>query len=123
MSSEQFTAIFVTQKGLSSPVQLELKTFNLATRYLRAGLVLLIGLILSALLIGIPIIHFFAVPIGIVLSLILAVGKFKAQHIVKSGTGTCPACGKQVRIFKRPFKLPFVENCEHCRKELKVQLP
>jgi hypothetical protein len=122
MPTEQYKAIFLTKKGLSSPVSLELKSFTTISRSLRALLVLLVGLILSALLIGIPIIHFFAVPLGLILSVVLAIKKFKTNHVIQSGAGACPACGKEVKILKRPFKLPFAENCEHCRKELRVQI-
>jgi hypothetical protein len=122
MPTEQFKAIFTSQKGLSSPVILELKGFSHFARSARAFLVLLIGLTVSALLLGVPIIHFFAVPLGLVLTVVLAVKKFKTNYVIQSGAGACPACGKEVKILKRPFRLPFTENCEHCRKDLKVQI-
>jgi len=101
--------------------QLEVREFSNSQRITRAIIAGVIGIVISAALVLIPILHFFLVPIGLIITFAIVSRRLKTDRVIISGEGTCPACAAPFHILKRGYKLPFTDVCEKCSRQVQVR--
>lgn len=80
-----------------------------------------IGLFISAILVGIPILHFLLVPIGLIVTAVIVQHALNRTEIISGGEGPCPFCGSSMSFVQRRVKFPFLERCSECSRESTVQ--
>ena len=84
------------------------------------GSVMLLATVLSAF---IPMVHFVAVPLLFVSTILVVVFSLQSREYIDSGTGSCPACNALFRIRRRRFSLPFSDVCSQCGRQVMVREP
>lgn len=116
--------IYIQLSGATSKSagSLEVETFSSLTRLKRTIWTVIGGLALSILLAFIPILHFVLVPFGLLGTLFVASFRYAQRNKILSGTGTCPECKASFIIYARPFRLPFVDLCVACKRQISVKL-
>ena len=82
------------------------------------GIALLVATAIAAL---IPLVHFIAVPIGLIVLVTVVISTLKRKEIIDSGSGPCPGCGASFRIMRRKYGFPFQDVCEQCGRAVVVQ--
>lgn len=123
LSSEGVTQpIVLSAYGKQSSGKAIIKTFSRSERIRRAIRVAIIGLVISTLCAFIPILHFFLLPLGLLVSLVCMVWIFKQRALVLIGIGVCPCCGTEFHILRQSAKWPLIDVCEGCGRELQVTL-
>lgn len=99
---------------------LEVMQYSLHQRRARAlkawGLIW--GLTLAAVFV--PVVHFFAVPIGILTGPIVGWWVYHMHAQITGGNITCPKCNQGVKVEKQQPRWPVRELCTSCQTEFKV---
>lgn len=80
-----------------------------------------IGFLFSLLVALVPIVHFFLVPIGVILTVFLAYSSYKVKNYIAEGTCICPACSGVIKIYHRAEQLPFDDVCESCHRKVVIE--
>lgn len=80
----------------------------------------LAGITLTALSVFIPVVHFFSVPLGLLVTSVLIVKALGRGPSLEGAVVTCPACKQAIRISSRPLRFPFADVCESCRRSVSV---
>ncbi|MCO6430591.1 MAG: hypothetical protein J5J00_06990 [Deltaproteobacteria bacterium] len=75
---------------------------------------------LAVLFVFVPIVHFFAVPILVLLGPILAYASYSQSTVVLGGKGECPSCGEIFEIAKAADRWPLQDICDHCHEHLRI---
>ncbi len=70
----------------------------------------------------IPFIHFFLVPLCLVLGPILSFHYYRRSEMCNGGTGACPQCHEEFKIEKGATKWPLSDICEKCHCGVKIFL-
>ena len=107
-------------KNQTTPGILTIKSLTLSER-IRKTVFRTTGLLLvTVCAVAVPILHFFLVPIGLAITAAVAINSYRVKSIIVEGNGACPSCGKPVKIFARPHKIPFNDICEHCHRTVTI---
>lgn len=109
-----------TRDGASRDGELEIVEFSSRQRFFRTFWRATIGLLISALLVLVPILHFILVPLGVLLTTLVALSSFRVSKEIAQGRGFCPYCHGPFNIFRRAYRLPFTDICEHCHRQVVV---
>ncbi len=83
------------------------------------GLILSIVTVLSAFL---PLVHFVAVPLLLITTVLVVCSALKSREFIDGGTGTCPACNAAFHIRRRRKSLPFTDVCGQCGRQVIVRI-
>ena len=101
--------------------ELHTRLLNSGERWKRAaaGLALFWGLaVLSVPIVGL---HWVLVPGFLIAGPVVAYRRYAAGSIMDDATGTCPACGEEVRIGLAPSdRIPKWTYCPNCNKPLQL---
>lgn len=73
---------------------------------------------IALLCVFIPILHFFLVPLGLIIGLFLFYRNFKFQELLLDGQISCPGCQHQFQAKTVAFNWPKQESCSACGLEL-----
>ena len=99
-------------------VQVVINTLSPGARARRAGLALLGGVVVAALVIPIPLIHLVGIPLALLGGIGLAIRLGTTRETLRSVTGPCPRCAHTQDFFVGigvfPFQLPKDLSCEKC---------
>lgn len=115
--------VFLTATdGRQATGVITIETLTLTQRILKAGLLSVALLVVTALTALVPILHFILVPVALLLTLVVAAYVFSGKQILRSGEGTCPGCGETFKIFKRKYQLPFSDVCETCLRRVTISI-
>ena len=99
-------------------------TIIIPTRAQRIGKAMGLGflmLLVTALSALIPMVHFIAVPMFLLITIGVVISCLRSSEIIEQGSGACPACKAPFRILKRRFRLPFSDVCEGCGRQVNVR--
>lgn len=80
----------------------------------------IIGGLISLLLALIPILHFILVPIGLLLTALIAFRQLRPYSVISESHGQCPACNKPYRLATQAYKSSFTDVCEFCGRRIIV---
>lgn len=100
--------------------QVEVLEFSETARIKRGTVALVLGLLLTAISVFVPVLHIFLVPIGLIITILISRSRFKTSALILSGEGTCPACSAPFRIMKRKYLFPFSDICEKCSRNIGI---
>lgn len=93
----------------------------LLRRLWKAGLLVLVGLVVGTLLLPIPLIHLAGVMFFLAM-FVLAVRRFFARQVLKKAHGRCPSCHAEGDYFVgfggRRLTFPVSTACPNCRVSL-----
>ena len=73
---------------------------------------------IALLCVFIPVLHFFLVPLGLIIGLFLFYRNFQFQELLIDGKISCPACRHDFEAKKIAFNWPKQESCSACDLEL-----
>jgi hypothetical protein len=84
--------------------------------------ILFSGMIFIVMLLSVfvPILHFVLVPLFFVIGVVVFIANLRAAKSIARGEGSCPYCSVPFRIFPRPYRLPFSDVCEGCRRSVTI---
>lgn len=109
--------------GESNPASMHVTTFTKQEQKTRALKSLLIFWTIAALCIFIPIAHLILVPAFLIGGVIVASRRWKTEQEGTEATGSCPACGKKIRIkLDKNADLPQWKDCPECAGSLELQV-
>ena len=66
----------------------------------------------------VPIIHFVAVPLFLILGPIGFVYAFSSNTRIEGGESKCPVCHEVIHLPKARFKTHIKESCPHCLNQI-----
>ena len=81
----------------------------------------ILALLITALLLFIPLLHFLLVPIGIITTIGIFIRTSGTRSIITSGHAPCPACGETIMLAKRNYRMPLKDICENCHREVVIK--
>ncbi len=97
------------------------RTLRRRDRVAGAAKVLGAGLVLAAVVLPIPLVHLFAIPV-VAVSLVLAARRLWTGEVVARAEGKCPSCGQIGRFYvgfgRQRFRLPIATSCAACASAL-----
>lgn len=76
---------------------------------------------IAALSIAIPILHFILVPLFLIVSFVMAAVVYAHASMVLGGAGTCPYCGAELEIVKKPDSWPLDDVCAKCSRHVAIE--
>jgi hypothetical protein len=101
----------------------EITDLSLLRRLRIAGVRLLIGVVIGALLLPVPIIHLFGVFFFLAMAF-LAVRRLLTSRVLTHAEGQCPACQAEGNYFVgfggRGIKFPVQTSCPKCNHHLEL---
>jgi hypothetical protein len=100
----------------------DIQEFSEKMRFKRGMLALALGLTLTAASVFIPVLHFFLVPLGLIITASISISRFKTAALIISGEGSCPICNARFRIMKRKSAFPFSDICEGCSRSVVIEI-
>jgi len=121
MAAEEVKVCLASSDGRVGSGVLCVKTLGFMRRLLVALVWGVAVLLLTALSVFIPILHFVLVPLGLITTLLVALRIFATPKIILSGEGICGACSGKIHIRKRRFGLPFDDVCENCHRAVTIK--
>jgi len=81
------------------------------------------SLIATGLCVFIPVAHFFLVPAGLVVTVILIILTYRRTSKITEFTGSCPACGAAIELSTTSGdKWPIYEYCAKCSREITLHI-
>lgn len=99
---------------------LSVETFTKSQRIKKATTKGFVGLLVTCVLVAIPLLHFFLVPIGLVATGIMVSSALNQEARIVGGTALCPYCEQSFEMVARKEKYPFLERCPNCSRESSV---
>jgi len=99
--------------------------FTLRERIVRAGIVMLVAVLLASTLIPIPIVHLLGIPILLVTGVILAVRQVSMDGRLRPLRLPCPKCGVPNRVgggLGYMSAEPRERMCDSCRRGLTLRI-
>lgn len=97
------------------------KDFSTKER-MRSCLILWLGSWIAAgLAVFLPLLHFILVPAFIIAGPVLGLTKYYQKSKVLEGSGTCPACQKNLKIVSGSLNWPLEELCSACGRKSKIE--
>ena len=113
----------VPLKGFGRPptdAEVVVQTLTLKARLTRSATVLAAGLVVAAIALPIPLVHFVLVPGAILLGIAFGAIRLRHREIFSSAEGACPFCGTRQRLglTGRVFRLPREVFCRNCQRAL-----
>lgn len=114
------TSITLNYGESTATGSVEVVHYSISERRRRALGVFVIGFLLSAASVVVPILHFLLVPLGLIITILLTKNRLNTEAIITSGAGTCPACQAPFQIMKRKFHFPFTDICEKCSRTINI---
>jgi hypothetical protein len=113
----------VPLKGFGCPptdAEIVVQTLTLKARLTRSATVLAAGLVVAAIALPIPLVHFVLVPGAILLGIAFGAIRLRHREIFSSAEGACPFCGTRQRLglAGRAFRLPREVFCRNCQRAL-----
>lgn len=114
------TVYFRTFDGSTSEGTINVREFTKAEITKRTTVRAVAYFLLALIFLPIPPIHLIVVPFGLIMCVRSLFATRNITSIIESGSGHCPACAKEVSIFKRPNQLPFRDVCEHCHRQIMI---
>lgn len=100
----------------------EVKRLGTGARVLRAGAILVGGLVLGVGSVVIPVVHLISTWLLPILGLIGAVVAFRVTIKVPEIRMTCPECAKAGQVVGGAWEDPLWVRCPHCQLPLRVEL-
>lgn len=101
-----------------------LSVFNPPRRMLRAGVVMLSFVGMSALLIPIPIVHLIGIPLVLIIGIFVAIRTLRTVARLAPTHLACPKCGARNNVGGglgyRTEAGPIDRACESCRRPLEL---
>jgi hypothetical protein len=96
------------------------QTLTLKARVARSATVLAAGLVVAAIALPIPLVHFVLVPSAVLLGITFGAIRLGHREIFASAEGACPFCGTRQRLglAGRVFRLPREVFCRNCQRAL-----
>jgi hypothetical protein len=121
-TSQDFIPITIqARSGQNIATTLQLKRWSPAQRRARALRILGIGFLLTFVFVFLPIAHFILVPLGLVLTPIIAFKVSKLETVYPNQSLICPKCSQPVQFaFSFSLTLPLDTQCDACREVLKI---
>lgn len=80
-----------------------------------------LGLVISAISLLIPFLHFVLPPIFLLITLIASRSVYLQQKQILGGYATCPACQKEFSIISGYSEWPLIANCSNCNRPLRIE--
>jgi hypothetical protein len=113
----------VPLKGFGRPptdAEVVVQTLTLKARLARSATVLAAGLVVAAIALPIPLVHFVLVPGAVLLGITFGAIRLRHREIFSSAEGACPFCGTRQRLglAGRVFRLPREVFCRNCQRAL-----
>jgi hypothetical protein len=113
----------VPLKGFGRPptdAEVVVQTLTLKARLARSATVLGAGLVVAAIALPIPLVHFVLVPGAVLLGITFGALRLWHREIFSSAEGPCPFCGTRQRLglAGRVFRLPREVFCRNCQRAL-----
>lgn len=68
----------------------------------------------------VPVLHFFLVPLFLVLGIYLALRSYKSLGQVVSGETRCPHCQSEIHIKPGDLQWPLTEICQTCARVVRM---
>jgi ribosomal protein S27AE len=72
----------------------------------------------AILCLPIPMVHFVAVPVGLIAGVVMFFRAYGLTERLKSGSIPCPKCGTSFAADLKPFVWPKHETCPQCGMDL-----
>ena len=96
------------------------ESWSVRARAWRALRVFLGVNMLAALSVLIPILHFFLVPMLVLLSVLLASFTYARRERIRGGRGVCPLCGEIFPLFSGASRWPIHDRCTACGRAVVI---
>jgi hypothetical protein len=83
----------------------------------------MIVLAIGAVMLPIPVVHFFAIPVVLIGAPVMWFGIYKlhAGATDLQGTGTCPQCDAEIPLQGAADRWPLARSCPSCRSTVSVE--
>ena len=115
----------VQVKGFGAPpttAMADIAVLSGADRVKRAGVMLGGSLVVAAVALPIPLVHFILVPSALLSGLILAGNRLTQSEVFRSVVGRCPFCGTEQNFpIMGRFRLPKRAHCLSCGRDLSLE--
>lgn len=114
--------VWETLAGEGNPATIDLRSFTLEERVVRAAKSLGKFWLMATFSILIPALHIFLVPTFLLIGLVQAFRKLRFKEVALNSSGTCPNCQANVTINFGEIKwlLPRYELCPNCDKQIRL---
>src|ERR1041384_6213797 len=99
--------------------------FTVKERIVRAGIVMLVAILLASTLIPIPIVHLLGIPILLVTGVVLAIRQVSMAGRLRPLRLACPKCGALTRVgggLGYRTAEPRERMCDSCRRGLMLRI-
>jgi len=113
-NTENIIEVELRSADKTSSGQVNVILFSKRDRVWRGSIRGIIGLSATILSVFIPVAHFLLVPLGLVLTPIIATSSYRTKVLILSGSGLCPGCGANFNITWRKAIFPFTDVCDKC---------
>lgn len=119
----ELTVMLRASDGRETRGKLTIRTLSWPARLGRGVRAAALLLLLTLLSIGVPLLHFLLVPLGLLCTAIAFSVGYSATEVVVDGSGSCPSCGHAVAVSPQRVKGDFETVCKGCGRRLTVRLP
>jgi hypothetical protein len=104
----------------------EMRLLTNGARAMRAGVILLVALVLAAMIIPVPIVHLVGIPLIVMTGLVMAVRQLRSVAVLTPVRMACPRCGAANSfgggLGLRTATGPIDLTCESCRRPLQLTI-
>ena len=76
---------------------------------------------IALLSVAIPILHFFLVPLFLLVAFAMTFIVYSHSSMVLGGAGNCPYCGEALEIVKKPDRWPLDDVCAKCSRHVVIE--
>ncbi|MCB9030168.1 MAG: hypothetical protein H6619_03890 [Deltaproteobacteria bacterium] len=116
---EELTVIVSSGENQESG-KVYLKSWDKQARTFRGIKGLLVCWAIGAISLGIPIVHFFSVPILFLAGFVVFFILNSQKSLIVGGMATCPNCQNETEIAKTANRWPIQDICDQCSKHFKI---
>lgn len=100
--------------------RVRIQRWSTAQRTSRAGKTFLIWFAVALLSVAIPLLHFFLVPLFLLIAVVLSAFAYAQESAVLGGEAICPFCGKPFPIAKTRDRWPLDDICTQCSRHVSI---
>jgi hypothetical protein len=69
-----------------------------------------------------PVLHFFLVPLFLILGIVFGVKSYRVDSCLVSGNGSCPHCKEGINFKSNDLVWPILVKCHKCSRDLNISM-
>jgi len=69
-----------------------------------------------------PVLHFFLVPLFLILGVVFGMKSYNVDSFLESGNGSCPHCKEGINFKSNDLVWPILVKCHKCSRDLNISM-